>query len=1337
MPSAINKINIKTDFESDFYHSQSDNYTNRKIVNLVGKIRRTPNDNIVFNLYYGLREDFKKNKTIKINVNELGEFETFINLEEGDGLYYITAHLLLDDNSYDTISTNIELNTVAPQIESFNIENYDFINTDQITEEKIFVFNKQNANQLNLTFISYSDVSNKPRFYKLWLSTEEEPLSYLPLNKNKNIELVNIADLSNGDYFVYLKIIDSYNNEVFKRLKFNLNKSIPKLKLDYLKIINDGYFVDYESTKNNIQLLINIKSGLLIKEAEYRIYKDNKILSPKINDEFIKLNADLTRQVKASGIFYLKEFNISKYFDLTNGDYFIEVFFKDTFDNEFVSNRVMFISKKNKPNFYSEQISLNNPSSLVLDYANQIDFIFEDLFFNFYNKQINCWIKRNDLIIPIQSVNTNWEPLGNGKYKTTLNFNLNNNHLNFKENEFLYDLFYFEMSNDYNEESTFILPMVFKAQKNIIVLSNEYVYDENNELNKQLNYINENHSSAEFLIENDLPTLNFQVDILNEVNFGNFTDYKTHNNELILSMNNKEKVIKFTQNEKIFIDLELETEEEKQENEKLDEENYYFELSQIELKFKKTDKSNVSQFYVKSFDGDRFVLPIETINAYGLEDEVLIEIASDMEIKNSEYLSTSYFNDRYSFLKINKKRDFLAGHYKELESFDFTLVNKNNKLKTLDYTFNIEFFKKINFFNNINLGEINSLTTNLKLPLNYPGSQEDIIFFFDLNNEFETKTSFNKNSHDYKIITEGENTYLEFLNLLINPNTKNGINQFYYYVKYKNIEKVERFTVTFNLNTNKKWLSLTPLNKKIINSEIKFELQNYNFQQIEIKVNGVITEFDIKENLLSLKPINLKENNLINFKVTEKNNLVYYLTPINLFAENKELLPGLHCSTEFAKIEEFNEQLISFFNISKNTNVKIEIKRLFDLTKEEKLQLNENYLLIELLNKNNNFNYYFELSKDYQNKIFEIKCSFGDFVATKLIKVIDFEPTELSFTFEKEIITNSEYSNKINLQYKANPELELELLVNSKIIKNGNFECYPGINYKFELLNVLTKQRHFLVQKNFNYFEVKDLVVEKDLIIKRDSKINFFSVLRNEELPDTKLQFVIPDQLNFGTIVQDFIYFLPLDKRVIQVENNNDCWFEFNGELKKDKVFTVDVSSAKELIINSVTYSLEKKFFRKIRIIEFNKFKQFDSFISIDNKNTLLNKVNFIQLPIRLSVSKPILIQSYRVKTKFDSYQSFSKLAYFLNRGIKISRFLYDLIYTKYHYDKILIKIPESKIQTLFIILASEYNKYYNGAEINNYTQEDLIKIVKRINIDYKNIYKLINGVAIDEINDL
>lgn len=1323
MPSSINTFRIANDFESDYFQSQSEAFTNKKIIHLLGNIKRTPNDNIVFNIYYGLREDYNKNTTTKINVDEEGNYETFINLQDGDGKYYLTARLLLDDNSYDEINTFIELSSLKPSIELFQIENYDFVENDIKTNEKIYVFNKQTITNLNVSFVSYSDNFDHPRFYKLWLSSEEEPLNYLPLNKSKNFELINISNLSNGEYFVYLKIIDSFNNETFKRIKFNLNKKIPKLDLKYIKIVNKNYYINYENSKNPISLLVDIKSGLLIKNASYRIYKNNQILSPKSNDEFLKLNNSLTNQLKNSGIFYLDEFNLSEYFDLSNGNYNIEIFFTDSYNIEYVSNRISFISKNNKSNFYSNQINLNNPNSLILGYDNKIDFIFEDLFFNLDNKQILCYFENSKKEkIKINSFNTKWIAISENKYKTTLSFSLNNNHENYINNCFRYNIFYFEITNDYNEKSILSLPMVFKAKKNKIVLNKNFVYPKENELNPIINYINEDNSSAEFLINNESPNISIRSSIINEVDFGQYSDYKTHNNEIILLLNGKETVYKFTDEKDIYIDFELPDTTDilaHEDSSNLDEETYYFELYQTELKSNKSEKSITSQFYIRTFDSERFNYPLDTIYAYDLNDSKIIEISKDTKINNNSFLSLEYFNERFSTLNINKQKDFNINNYKEIEEFNCKLSNIKNKQKEIDFKFNIEFYKKITFFKDINLNKINNCYYDLKIELPYNDIEKDLLFYFDLNNEFETEVSFNNNSHDFEIITELDKKFIIFKNLKFNTNILNKENEIYYYVKYKNTPNISKFKIKYNLQINNKKVLITPIESFIRNNKIDFKIDNLLNEEIELKVNNKNKDFNIKNNILTVNTNDEIYNSFL-FKIKENNNLFYYLPIITLKQIKDKILPNIETNSIFDTVTNFNNNLFKFNNINNNSIIKIETKIIKIINNNNELvNYNTGYSLIDIITKNNNFNYHFELSEEYQNKVFLIKFTINEYSIIKTICINNNKLKISNLKFKYDEILKNDLKNKISFDINSNEYSRYNILLNDKIISD-EFECAVNSNNKFFIYDLITKEKELISDKIFKLNN--DFTFKEEIKITRNILFDFFSVFRYEDRPHSVLDpYNYKQEDYFKYNIDNTVYFLKHEKKTIDIINNNDFYLDINGIVYKDKKINIDCSEDKELTIKLISPSGEIKFYKKIKIIVFVNSFDFKFDFKITKKSFYdLNKNNFKQFETRLVVSKPVYYYNFNLINLITPYESFKNSNFFKIRKINIDKFFYDLTLTTFYLDKRFNNYDNTKIDNLFVLLAYKYFNYYNGIEIpNKYSNSDLIQLVKKINIDY------------------
>lgn len=97
--------------------------TNTPIIKIIGDVRRTPLDNPLLKFYLGKRDEYIKNKAFKVDIDTAGNFVKTIELQDGDGLYYLTAELLLDDNTYDTLTQTVYFKEVKPTIDQFSILN--------------------------------------------------------------------------------------------------------------------------------------------------------------------------------------------------------------------------------------------------------------------------------------------------------------------------------------------------------------------------------------------------------------------------------------------------------------------------------------------------------------------------------------------------------------------------------------------------------------------------------------------------------------------------------------------------------------------------------------------------------------------------------------------------------------------------------------------------------------------------------------------------------------------------------------------------------------------------------------------------------------------------------------------------------------------------------------------------------------------------------------------------------------------------------------------------------------------------------------------------------------
>ena len=122
MPIAINKISFKNG--QDEVMSKS---TNTPVFKVKGSIRRTPGDSPLLKIYLGKRDEYQKNKAVKVDVDTAGNFVKVLEFQDEPGQYFITAELLCDDNSYDFLTETVYFKEEKPTIDDFNVVNADSV----------------------------------------------------------------------------------------------------------------------------------------------------------------------------------------------------------------------------------------------------------------------------------------------------------------------------------------------------------------------------------------------------------------------------------------------------------------------------------------------------------------------------------------------------------------------------------------------------------------------------------------------------------------------------------------------------------------------------------------------------------------------------------------------------------------------------------------------------------------------------------------------------------------------------------------------------------------------------------------------------------------------------------------------------------------------------------------------------------------------------------------------------------------------------------------------------------------------------------------------------------
>lgn len=1373
MPIAITNFRIQKDFEDSYLVNTSNNYTNNSIIKIIGKVRRTPNDNIIFLLYYGLREDYNKNRSIKINVDNEGNFESVINLIDGEGKYLLTAKLLLDDGEYDLLHLNCFYKLSNPLINDFRIDNFDLININPINAENIYIINGPNKNDLKITFTSFLDDLETKYFYKLWLSNQDEPNFILPLNKTKINENINISSLTNGEYLLYLKVIDLSENESFRKIKININKTKTDVNINYLQLINKDYYIDLNKESNEISLLTQIKKGINIKLAEYRIYENNKILSPKNISNFNNINQELTEQLKNSGFFYLKKFDINEYFDLLDGEYNIEIFYKDIFDKEYVSNKVSFVIKSNSPELYTDELDLNNISSLILNDTNKIKFYLKDDFFTINNKQIKVKMKNNlNEYITVASNNSNWNLLENNIWYTELNLFLDNNNVNFDGINFKYNMYEFSIENDYFEETKFIIPLIYKQKRNDIKLTYNYCFDENGKINNLLNYVNEHRNNAQFLIPNNLDFFNINIEIFNDVDFEEISSYKTHNNKIKLLINGEEFIKDFNNLNDIWIDVQLPDEKEEEHNDVYftENENINFEISTIESYKNSKFISNISYFNIETFDNDRFQLENQEIYCLGLEEEVLIEFPKSLDIKDSSFLNKKIFNDNYSYINIKKQNPFNLNSFKELEFFDCKLYELGNNQKEINYTFNVNFLKDLSLYfkDKIITQIINKEKFNILIPYPFENIENELFFYFDCLNEYKEikELKILNNSHNYNIVNIDNKKYFEFIDLDLVKFLNEGKYFFNCFYKYKNHNKINSFKIEYDFKLNKNFVNIKPLTnifninqnnfieinleeieiseinkiKIYYNNIVKEEINNINDTRIIHLINNdFLNSNTIIKCLIEFKNLTTIFSNIINIKTILNLKIINISMNKNKFSNYNEL-----CKTRLQFIPYINSELL----------IKTKLIKHYGLTYNNELNSNDNFELIlkefrinkkKFINisnliENNLDNGYYQLCfeiKTENNKI-ENHC-LNFYISDKKLSInsISFISNKINSIEQKiEINHNANVFDNFEIYYEIenkkkilknnivifNKDLEIQNLmfyIKNKI--NGNISEFNEFSFQqiFEQENKIYSDFNITLKENINIFnkEFKYDLIKDEIIYYNNEEFNLNNLNENlfVYINDTK---VINNKIN--------IFDLKNEIKIIDFIDDNNSFESFKA-LRDEKNSETMLELINEFILNNPQKLMVIKPKKIIKLI--NK-KNINLKIILNDEGILKDKQFNHLKKCHLLINSP---KEKIIKNKiiFDNYFKLLNSKYFINKEFEYEKFYFDLAMIKLKSESIFNKLNNYQKELIVNILAYEFYKIFPNP-LNNYDNKLLNNLKFKLNVlQINDIKKILNGVDI------
>ncbi|MGL5709803.1 MAG: hypothetical protein ACRCW9_03055 [Cetobacterium sp.] len=1365
MPIAITSFKIVKDFDTNF-NSQID-YLNNNTLRIEGKIRRTPGDNIVFVLHYGLREEFNKNPSIKILVNEDGNFAVTVNLDEGEGKYYLTCRLLLDDGSYDLLNTYCFYKTNAPKIDNLEILNYDSLSVDPITKEKIYIIKEKLKKYLNFSFTTYLNDLESKSFYKLWLSTEEEPDYLTQITTNKTNKEINISELINGDYYIYLKVTDLSDNSSFKKIKLYINREESDIKINYLQLVNKDYYIDLNKIENPIKLLVEVQSGLNIKEAEYQLFEGDNLLISKNKEEFDQVNLRLLDELNHSGFYYLEQFDINKYFDLLDGEYNLKIHFKDEFKKDYYSNYTKLKVKSNISELYTDDLNIDNLSSLVMSHSNKIKFYLKDDFFSIANKQIKVTAEINNKIINCNSKNTFWKEEQEGLWSTELELFLDNKNINFDGFNFKDNIYTFSIENDYFEVSQFKIPLVYKAKKNFIRLTDSFIKE-----NKFINFVNEEKNNGEFLISNSLEFFNLNIEILNEVEFSAYPEYKTHNNCIKVLISGNEEIKDFSNPNDIWIDLEFNNEHENHEEsyEPLMEE-IQFELSTNESYRNSLYDSDISYFNVKLYDDDRFNIEHQEVKIIGTEKELLLEFPGNLKIKNNNFVTTRSFNSTYSYLTFKKQNNFSANGYKDLEFFECLLYEESNKQKEINYTFTVDFYKDLStIYQDIKINNfIKDEYFDLDINLPYENIDKDLYFYFDCENKVSNEKDFvfDFNTHQYEIVNVLGINKLRFKDLNIVPFLSEGSYSFVCYYKYKDVDEIKSFNIEYDFKITKEEIKIfqltNPLNIKdsnfisFNNEEIqvdkltKIELwyNNKNKDTI-LKTKDFQPKFDFKLNneYLKIPYTNLKakaylfdgnivESNILNIKTINKDNI------INILMSN----------TKFGSYDILSKSKVQFIP-KVNTKIIIEtkLKKIFGLNSDSTINNNEKFEVvlnpIEINKKT-----YLSFNKIFNQKMdsgyYEFEFNIKNENNQDEIKRINFYLTEKDI-FINSVKTKSKTVNKetIDLEFdiSANDldKYELYYLINDKkkIVKNNKIELDKDIqNQKIEFF-ILNKTNKKL--NSINWF-----LDDNDKINNQFELLNTIEIKKSITINNKELFFDLVYSSEFYFInIEEFDLINKNEHLFIYVDNEYKETIEV-FDLKKN-IKIIDLIDHLDSIVSFSILRNELKENTSSSFIEKRFLNSFNNYIELENKKVFkLKEVKKINLKTEIkSISIndkiefnhiiPCHIKFRNINEKiikqsitFEQFNKLMKHKYFKNKNVEFKKFYFDLAMIKLKSESIFNKLNEKQKELINCILVYEFNLLYPNYNYD-YDLKQLNQLKNKINVmQIKEIIKTINGVDI------
>ena len=107
-------------------------------------------------------------------------------------------------------------------------------------------------------------------------------------------------------------------------------------------------------------------------------------------------------------------------------------------------------------------------------------------------------------------------------------------------------MFEFSLDNDYSDVGSFTIPLVYKAEKNKVVLHEDFVTPKNNEFQSKTNGENIYLNDGSFLLPKESDSVFLKLKIVNEVDFGSVLNFYTCKNELTFAYGSKKEVISFS-----------------------------------------------------------------------------------------------------------------------------------------------------------------------------------------------------------------------------------------------------------------------------------------------------------------------------------------------------------------------------------------------------------------------------------------------------------------------------------------------------------------------------------------------------------------------------------------------------------------------------------------------------------------------------------------------------------------------------------------------------------------------------------------------------------------------